>query len=76
VGIASRLNDSQPTLTPKSLKRHERRVAYQSTGEHSTLKDKREKRDQLKEKKYQAELKKNAPKEEPPEQPESKEKEA
>ncbi|OLS36961.1 lysine 2,3-aminomutase [Alkalihalophilus pseudofirmus] len=76
VGIASLLNDSQPTLTPKSLKRHERRVAYQSTGEHTTLKDKREKRDQLKEKKYQAELKKNAPKEEQPEQEESKEKEA
>jgi lysine 2,3-aminomutase len=76
VGIASLLNDSQPTLTPKSLKRHERRVAYQSTAEHTTLKDKREKRDQLKEKKYQAELKKNTPKEEQPEQPDSKEKEA
>ncbi|MFC0472326.1 lysine 2,3-aminomutase, partial [Halalkalibacter kiskunsagensis] len=57
-GISSLLNDEQRTLIPKSLERYNRRSDYQQNESYSTLKDKREKRNQLKEKKYQAELKK------------------
>jgi lysine 2,3-aminomutase len=57
-GITSLLNDEQFNLVPNSLQRYNRRSAYQTDESHNSLKDKREKRDELKEKKYQAVLKK------------------
>ncbi|RSK28736.1 lysine 2,3-aminomutase [Bacillus sp. HMF5848] len=59
-GITSLLNDEQFNLVPKSLHRHDRRESYKQNEHYSTLKDKREKRDELKEKKYQAQLKKES----------------
>ena len=58
-GIASFMNDSQFNLVPEGLARLNRRQQYQQNPEHQTLKDKREKRDELKEKKFQAQQKKN-----------------
>ncbi|NQD53521.1 lysine 2,3-aminomutase, partial [Bacillus altitudinis] len=43
---------------PENLSRMKRRESYETNPEHDTLKNKREKRDELKEKKYQAQLKK------------------
>ncbi len=57
-GIASLLNEKQSTLIPSTLERYDRRKSFQSNSSHKTLKDLREKRDELKEKKYQAQLKK------------------
>ncbi|WP_373279218.1 lysine 2,3-aminomutase [Halalkalibacter okhensis] len=57
-GISSLLNDEEKTIVPKSLERYNRRSSYQENEGYTTLKDRREKRDELKEKKYQTELKK------------------
>lgn len=57
-GISAILNDEQPSIVPQSLERYNRRDNYKESEGHATLKDKREKRDQLKEKKYQAQFKK------------------
>jgi lysine 2,3-aminomutase len=57
-GISSLLNDEQKTIVPKSLERYNRRSSYQENEGYSTLKDRRQKRDELKEKKYQTEIKK------------------
>ena len=59
IGISGLLNDTEFNLVPKGLKRLERREELQSKPEHVALKDQREKRDQLKEKKFQAQQKKN-----------------
>ena len=59
IGISGLLNDSEFNLVPKGLKRIDRREEFQSKPEHVTLKDQREKRDQLKEKKFQAQQKKS-----------------
>ncbi len=61
IGISGLLNDSEFNLVPKGLQRMNRREELQSKPEHTTLKDQREKRDQLKEKKFQAQQKKNTP---------------
>lgn len=59
VGIASLMNERRSHLVPQDLERLKRREQYQKDPNHQTLKDKREKRDQLKERKFQAEQKKN-----------------
>ncbi len=47
VGISAVINDSKFNLVPENLKRLDRRQKYQQDPQHSSLKDKREKRDQL-----------------------------
>lgn len=54
VGIAALMNDQQFNLVPEGLARLDRREKYESDPAHSSLKDKREKRDELKEKKFKA----------------------
>ena len=61
IGISGLMNDTEFNLVPKGLKRLKRREEYETNPEHTSLKDNREKRDQLKEKKFQAQLKKNTP---------------
>lgn len=61
IGISGLLNDTEFNLVPKGLKRLDRRAEYETNPKHTSLKDNREKRDQLKEKKFQAQLKKNTP---------------
>lgn len=58
IGISGLMNDEQTTLIPQSLERYDRRKGFQQSPTYSSLKEKREKRDELKEKKYQAQLKK------------------
>ncbi|PAD69313.1 hypothetical protein CHH83_09210 [Bacillus sp. 7586-K] len=58
IGISGLMNDEQTTLIPQSLERYDRRKSFQQSPTYSSLKEKREKRDELKEKKYQAQLKK------------------
>jgi lysine 2,3-aminomutase len=48
------MNDKQSNLVPEGLTRINRRQDYEQNPVHTTLKDKREKRDELKEKKYKA----------------------
>lgn len=52
-GIAGLMNDKQFNLVPEGLSRMNRRHDYEKNPVHTTLKDKREKRDELKEKKFQ-----------------------
>jgi lysine 2,3-aminomutase len=59
IGIAAVMNDSKFNLIPDDLQRLDRRQKYETDPSHSSLKDKREKRDQLKEKKFHAEQKKS-----------------
>jgi lysine 2,3-aminomutase len=59
VGIAAVMNDSKFNLIPEDVNRINRRKKYQEDQSHSSLKDKREKRDELKEKKFQAQLNKS-----------------
>jgi lysine 2,3-aminomutase len=59
IGIAGLMNDKQFNLVPEGLNRLSRRKNYETDPAHSTLKDKRGKRDELKEKKYQAQQQKN-----------------
>jgi lysine 2,3-aminomutase len=54
VGIAAVMNDSKFNLVPEDLQRLDRRNRFQEDPAHTTLKDKRGKRDELKEKKFQA----------------------
>ena len=54
VGIAAVMNDSKFNLIPEDLQRLDRRHKYQEDPAHTSLKDKRGKRDVLKEKKFQA----------------------
>lgn len=58
IGITALFEDEARSFTPENLSRMKRREAYETNPEHDTLKNKREKRDELKEKKYQAQLKK------------------
>lgn len=59
IGISGLMNDHLYNLVPQGLNRLERRHTYMDNPKHSSLKDKREKRDQLKEKKYMAEQQKS-----------------
>lgn len=61
IGIASLMNESQFNLVPEGLTRLNRRQQYNQNPAHQTLKDKRGKRDELKEKKFQAQQKKITP---------------
>jgi lysine 2,3-aminomutase len=54
VGIAAVMNDSKFNLIPEDLQRLDRRHKYKEDPAHTTLKNKREKRDELKERKFQA----------------------
>jgi lysine 2,3-aminomutase len=54
VGIAAVMNGSKLNLIPEDLNRLDRRKKYQEDPSHSSLKDNREKRDELKEKKFHA----------------------
>jgi lysine 2,3-aminomutase len=58
VGISALLNDEKFNLVPEGLRRKEKREAYQSTENHTTLKERREKRDQMKEKLMKSQEKK------------------
>jgi len=58
VGIAALMKDEQFTLIPEGLKRLNKRKNYQTAEEHSSLKDRREQRDQMKEKLMKAQEKK------------------
>ncbi|AGK54508.1 L-lysine 2,3-aminomutase [Bacillus sp. 1NLA3E] len=57
IGISAIMNDSKFNLIPEDLHRLDRRQKYQKDPQHSSLKDKREKRDELKEKKFKAQQK-------------------
>jgi lysine 2,3-aminomutase len=56
IGIAGLLNDKTANLVPEGLERIDRRKEYEANPDHASLKDKRQIRDQLKEKKYQSQL--------------------
>ncbi|WP_429901187.1 lysine 2,3-aminomutase [Gottfriedia sp. S16(2024)] len=58
VGIASIMNDQVQSLIPSDLERMKKREQYQTDPAHSSLKNKREKRDELKEKKFQSQIQK------------------
>ncbi|PFH84385.1 lysine 2,3-aminomutase [Bacillus sp. AFS088145] len=58
VGIASIMNDQVQSLIPSDLERMKKREQYQTDPSHSSLKNKREKRDELKEKKFQSQIQK------------------
>lgn len=59
VGVAALLNDDKFNLVPEGLRRKEKREEYNSSTEHSSLKERREKRDQMKEKLIKSQEKKN-----------------
>ncbi|QOY34952.1 lysine 2,3-aminomutase [Anaerobacillus isosaccharinicus] len=59
VGVAALLNDDKFNLVPEGLRRKEKREQYNSSTEHSSLKERREKRDQMKEKLIKSQEKKN-----------------
>ncbi|WP_019241859.1 MULTISPECIES: lysine 2,3-aminomutase [Bacillus] len=59
-GISGLLQDEQLNLVPSNMPRINKRKQYEVNPEHASLKDKRAKRDELKEKKFQAEQKKAA----------------
>ncbi|MFF2875777.1 lysine 2,3-aminomutase [Gottfriedia sp. NPDC057991] len=58
VGIASIISDQVQSLIPSDLERMKKRELYQTDPTHSSLKNKREKRDELKEKKFQSQIQK------------------
>jgi lysine 2,3-aminomutase len=60
VGISALMNDSKFNLVPKDLQRLDRRQKYQEDQNHSSLKEKRQKRDELKEKKFKAQQQKSS----------------
>jgi len=59
-GIAGIMNDQHFNLVPEGLTRLNRRKDYNQDPAHTTLKDKRSKRDELKDKKYKALTQKEA----------------
>lgn len=58
VGIRSIFDDEQFNLVPNNIPRYNKRKQYETNPEHASLKDKRDKRDELKEKKFHSQLKK------------------
>lgn len=58
ISISGLMNDVKPSLVPEGLQRLVRRKQHESNLGHVSLKNKRQKRDQLKEKKFQAQMKK------------------
>ncbi|MBE4910058.1 lysine 2,3-aminomutase [Bacillus luteolus] len=59
VGISAVMNDSKFNLVPEGLKHLDRRNKYEEDPSHASLKDKREKLDELKEKKFLSEQQKS-----------------
>jgi lysine 2,3-aminomutase len=57
-GIAGIANESKFNIVPEELQRIERRRTYETNPDHKSLKDFRQKRDEMKEKKFEAMLKK------------------
>lgn len=64
--VAAVMNESKFNLIPEDLNRLNRRKKYQEDSTHSSLKDKREKRDELKEKKFLAQQNKSVDSQEVP----------
>lgn len=60
VGVAAIMRDEKFNLVPEGLKRLDKRKNYQQADEHSSLKDKREKRDEMKAKLMKAKEEKPA----------------
>ncbi|MCQ6267193.1 lysine 2,3-aminomutase [Fictibacillus sp. WQ 8-8] len=58
IGITALMKDEKFNIVPEGLNRFDRRKTYETNPAHATLKDKREKRDEMKEKKFKHELKK------------------
>jgi lysine 2,3-aminomutase len=58
-GILSIMDDSKFNLVPAGLKRLNKRETYKENPEHDSLKNKRDKRDELKEKKFLAQKQKD-----------------
>ncbi|MGG1575910.1 lysine 2,3-aminomutase [Fictibacillus sp. NRS-1165] len=58
IGITALMKDEKSNIVPEGLNRLDRRKTYETNPQHTTLKDKREKRDEMKEKKYKHEQKK------------------
>lgn len=58
IGISGLLGEEARNIVPKETKRIKRREQFENNPEHTTLKEKREKRDELKEKKFQSQLSK------------------
>ena len=56
IGVAGLMSDKKFNLVPDDLQRMNRRKDYEVNETHASLKDKRDKRDQLKDKKYQAQM--------------------
>ncbi|TKH98443.1 lysine 2,3-aminomutase, partial [Bacillus wiedmannii] len=50
------MSDKKFNLVPDDLQRMSRRKDYEDNDTHASLKDKRDKRDQLKDKKYQSQM--------------------
>lgn len=58
IGLSAIFADKEISFTPDNVVRIKRREAYTANPGHETLKDRREKRDQLKKKKFLAQQKK------------------
>lgn len=58
VGLSAIFADKEVSFTPENVSRIDRRKTFTSNPDHETLKDRREKRDELKEKKFIAQQKK------------------
>ncbi|MDQ0255200.1 lysine 2,3-aminomutase [Evansella vedderi] len=56
VGISALMNDDESHLVPEGLKRLDRRKSYEQDISHQSLKNQREKRDKMKERKWKKEL--------------------
>lgn len=61
-GILGLLQDEQFNLVPRNLPRYNKRQAYEGNPQYSSLKSKREKRDELREKKFQSQQSKKTKK--------------
>ncbi|WP_223831568.1 hypothetical protein [Bacillus swezeyi] len=60
IGIAAIFEDQSMSYTPEGLARLKRRESYSDRPDHETLKSRRAKRDELKEKKFLAQQKKES----------------
>ncbi|MED4798977.1 hypothetical protein P9684_03825 [Bacillus atrophaeus] len=58
IGLSAIFADKEVSFTPENVSRIKRREAYTANPEHETLKNRRDKRDELKEKKFLAQQKK------------------
>lgn len=56
-GIAGLFQDTQFNIIPKNLERYNKRKQYSENPNHSTIKDNRDRRDTIREKKFNTQLK-------------------